>query len=156
MIPGSAEYLDKKTFNWTLSELDEEKIEIRLIFDNPTYISAGDYEDIVKISFFNTPLYLVPDDPNKSAIPNGWELNIMLPPQKAKVVAAVVDVAPKTTKNGLMTLITANAWLTFLFGVSMQPLFDMINSLQITALLPLTQLTIPSNVMELFEVSNQL
>ena len=34
----------------------------------------------------------------------------------------------------------------------MQPLFDMINSLQITALLPLTQLTIPSNVMELFDI----
>ena len=51
-----------------------------------------------------------------------------------------------------MTLITANAWLSFLFGVSMQPLFDMINSLQITALLPLTQLTIPSNVMEFFDI----
>ena len=34
----------------------------------------------------------------------------------------------------------------------MQPLFDMINSLQITALLPLTNITLPANAMTLFEV----
>ena len=59
---------------------------------------------------------------------------------------------PESAKGGIMTLITTNAWLSFIFGVSMQPLFDMINSLQVTALLPLTQLTIPANVMELFDI----
>ena len=34
----------------------------------------------------------------------------------------------------------------------MQPLLDMINSLQITALLPLTNITIPSEAFEFFEV----
>ena len=51
-----------------------------------------------------------------------------------------------------MTVIAANSWLTLLFGVSMQPLFDMINSLQITALLPLNKIVLPANAMELFEV----
>ena len=51
-----------------------------------------------------------------------------------------------------MALIAANSWLTFAFSFSMQPLFDMINSLQITALLPLTNVKIPSNAMGLFEV----
>ena len=34
----------------------------------------------------------------------------------------------------------------------MQPLFDMINSLQITALLPLTNIVLPSIAMDIFEV----
>ena len=42
--------------------------------------------------------------------------------------------------------------LSFIFGVSMQPLFEMINSLQITALIPLTNLYLPANAMLLFEV----
>ena len=62
----------------------------------------------------------------------------MLPPQREKIVTKIVEVAPETTKTGILTIIAANSWLSFLFGVSMQPLFDMVNSLQITALLPLT------------------
>ena len=52
----------------------------------------------------------------------------------------------------MVTIISSNAWLGFVFGVSMQPLFDMINSLQITALLPLNNITIPANVMVLFQL----
>ena len=38
----------------------------------------------------------------------------------------------------------------------MQPLFDMINSLQITALLPLNNINIPANVMVLFQLIVQI
>ena len=51
-----------------------------------------------------------------------------------------------------MALIAGNGWLTFAFGFSMQPLFNMINSLQITALLPLTSIKLPSNAMSVFTV----
>ena len=55
-------------------------------------------------------------------------------------------------ETGMMTLIAANGWMSFAFGVSMQPLFDMINSLQITALLPLTSVVLPENAVSLFGV----
>ena len=79
-----------------MTELNEDTISIKFYFDNPIYISAGDLEDKIKISFFNTPLFLIPEDSNKMAIPNGWELNIMLPPQKEKFVAAITAAAPET------------------------------------------------------------
>ena len=83
----------------------------------------------MKITFLNTQFYLIPEDASKSTIPNGWELNIRLPPQMENLVTKFQIVTPDKTENTLLTLIATNGWLTFLFGVSMQPLFDMINSL---------------------------
>ena len=51
-----------------------------------------------------------------------------------------------------MAIITANAWFAFIFGISMQPLFDMINSLQVSTLLALTNINLPANAMKLYEV----
>ena len=51
-----------------------------------------------------------------------------------------------------MTVLLSNTWLAFFFGISMQPLFDMINCLQITALLGFFDVTFPSNAMDLFKV----
>ena len=51
-----------------------------------------------------------------------------------------------------MAVIQANAWVSFLFGVSMQPLFDMIYSLQMIALIPYTNVPLPANSMSLFQV----
>ena len=51
MIPGSANDLEMKTFNWTLTQLDENFLKIEFLFDNPIYISAGDLEDKIKITF---------------------------------------------------------------------------------------------------------
>ena len=50
-IPGTAENLDKKTFNWTLTQLDENLLKMEFLFDYPIYISAGDLEDKIKITF---------------------------------------------------------------------------------------------------------
>lgn len=58
----------------------------------------------------------------------------------------------EATETGIISMIAANAWLNFFLGISLQPLFDMINSLQFTALLPLTSITLPSTTTALFEI----
>ena len=77
-----------------MTKLDQESLELEFLFDNPIYISTGDLEDKMKIRFFNTALFLVPEDSDKMAIPNGWELNIMLPPQKENFDINLAQVAP--------------------------------------------------------------
>ena len=110
----------------------------------------GEKPDKMKITFLNTPFYLIPEDPSLDTIPNGFQMSIDLPPQRES--QSVAESVPGSTKATLLALITSNAWLAFMFGVSMQQLLDLINSLQITALLPLTNITIPSEAFEFFEV----
>ena len=130
--------------------IDESGLGFKFDFENPTYVSMGEGSDKMKITFQNTQFYLIPEDESLSSLPNGYEITIDLPPQE---LPNLVKAVPKETQEQtLLTLIAANGWLSFLFGMSMQPLFDMINSLQITALLPLTNIVLPSGAMDLFEV----
>ena len=62
MIPGSSRNLDKKSFNWTIDVINEYEILISFKFDNPLYISQDDLIDTVRISFWNTNLYMFPVD----------------------------------------------------------------------------------------------
>ena len=39
LIPYSTYDLEKKTFNWTVSQINESEILFKFIFDNPMYIS---------------------------------------------------------------------------------------------------------------------
>ena len=50
------------------------------MFENPLFVSQSDFPDDMKITFLNTPLYMVPEDEDKLPIPNGWIINLMLPP----------------------------------------------------------------------------
>ena len=106
--------------------------------------------DVVKITFQNTELFLEPLDETKDVIPNGWTIMIPLPPQMENFSTAVT-VVEENADSGFFSVIAANSWFAFAFGLSMQPLFDMINSLQITALLPLHNIVLPANVMEVFK-----
>ena len=151
LIPWTTEHLDKKKFNWTLAVIDEKNVQFNFFFEHPLFISQNAMADTMKITFENTPFYIVPQDSSKLPIPNGYPLMIKMPPEVESFVETM-EVTSEGTKTSLLTVIAANGWLSFLFGISMQPLFDMINSLQITALLPLTNLQIPANVMILFEV----
>lgn len=149
-IPWNTEHLEMKKFTWNLMTIDESGLGFKFDFENPTYVSMGEGSDKMKITFQNTQFYLIPEDESLSSLPNGYEITIDLPPQE---LPNLVKAVPKETQEQtLLTLIAANGWLSFLFGMSMQPLFDMINSLQITALLPLTNIVLPSGAMDLFEV----
>jgi hypothetical protein len=72
LVPGTAQDLDKKAFNWTVSELSGDKVAFDFTFENPEYISMGDRADYMNVVFRNTDVYLVPLDSEKGAVPDGY------------------------------------------------------------------------------------
>ena len=68
------------------------------------------------VTFANTPIYLKPEDDTLTAIPEGYKMSIQLPPQEK---SDEVTTAAEASDNALLALISTNAWLTFIFGVSM-------------------------------------
>ena len=49
-----------KAFNWTMITIDERTLEFRFFFENPPFVSTDEKPDTMKITFLNTPFYLVP------------------------------------------------------------------------------------------------
>ena len=127
LIPWSANHVANKTFTWTVSHIDEDHLHFDFIFDHPLYISQDGKWDTIKITFLNTPFYLIPEDKSKTAIANGYGIAIKIPPQT--VIEEIPVVNTDNAKTTLVTLMASNTWFAFLMGMSMQPLFDMINSL---------------------------
>ena len=58
---------------------DKTKIGVRLDFDHPEYISVDDY-DIMKITFTKTEAWLRSATSGIESIPDGFVLDIILPP----------------------------------------------------------------------------
>jgi hypothetical protein len=65
LVPGTQQDLDKKAFNWTVSEMSGSQISFDFSFENPEYISMGDRADYMNVKFHNTDVYLVPTDGDK-------------------------------------------------------------------------------------------
>ena len=75
-------HVEKKTFNWTLTTLGVDTMELNFMFDHPSYISQDVKPDTIKITFLNTPYYLIPQDSSKMTLPNGYQVNVKLVPQE--------------------------------------------------------------------------
>ena len=92
LIPGSALHLDMKSFNWTVEYFDENQMKLKFNFDHPMFISQGDLYDIIKVSFWNTNLFMFPKDTKKAPIPDGYSVTSTLTPQivEGKVLATEV------------------------------------------------------------------
>lgn len=72
LVPGDDNYLDKKNFTWSLSVYDETTVGLKFDFDFPAFISAGGKLDTMKITFFNTKVWISPIDERKLSIPDGY------------------------------------------------------------------------------------
>ena len=151
LIPWKTTYLPEKTYSWECNEMDSETLSFNFFFDKPPFISTDERPDTLMFTFTNTHLYMVPNDDSKEPIPDGWKVSLKLPPQMSLEETGLA-ISAEDAESGIVTLIASNSWISFIFGVSMQPLFDMINSLQITALLPLNNIMIPATAMDLFKI----
>ena len=152
LIPASSRNLAYKTFYWTLEQIDQTRMNFKFYFDFPEYISQDGSPDSMMIKFLNNPLYLIPEDPGKNTLPNGWQIVIKLPPQVNRESKETKDWITANAESLITKIIEFNGLAAFVFGVSMQPLFDMINSLQITALLPLLNIILPEPAMSLYKI----
>ena len=72
LVPGNENYLDKKTYTWSLFNYDETKIGLKFDFDFPAFISAGGQLDTMKITFSNTKIWIRSTDEKKLSIPDGY------------------------------------------------------------------------------------
>ena len=128
----------------------DNKITFSFNFDHPEYISSNGV-DVLIITVNNADFFLQPEAKDIEPLPNGWRVKVHLPPQRQQLDSDMRDTAINLTDNSWIAIIFSNAVVTFLFGITMQPMFDMINSLQITAMLPLTNILLPANIMTLYE-----
>ena len=71
LIPGDENYLDKKTFEWELSGYSEKEMSFKFKFAHPLFISVGAL-DTIKITFYNTEVWISPTDPSKLSVPDSF------------------------------------------------------------------------------------
>ena len=86
LIPWNMNDIEKKTYNWTISVIDETQIEFQFLFNNPEFISMAGNSDVMTITFDNTAFYLKPENPEATVIPNGFSISVNLPPQGEKAI----------------------------------------------------------------------
>lgn len=92
---------------------------------------------------------MFPIDKTKDAIPDGYSITSELPPQSSLDEAPLEEILQ--SEEALKSIVGAHFFISFCFNVSMNILYAMINSLQITAHLPLNNISFTSNVMETFD-----
>ena len=80
---------------------------INIDFENPNFISAGSSPDMLTVAFYNTTKYLIPEDPEMSAIPDGYQLSLPIPMQES----IVLDYET-ITENG-QVFVATNFFLAF-------------------------------------------
>ena len=79
LIPGDDNYLDKKSFVWSLFVFDENMLGIEFKFDYPEYISV-DQLDSMKITYFQTDTWISPQNSIKLNVPDGYTQIIEIRP----------------------------------------------------------------------------
>mgnify|MGYP000344822846 FL=1 len=68
LIPGTDNYLDKKTYQWSVESFGGSKFQLKFKYDFPEYISVGQ-PDTMKITFNHSDTWIVPQDSNKASTP---------------------------------------------------------------------------------------
>ena len=121
-------------------------IELDLVFKNPLYVSTGDSADTLIATFNKNELYMDAENPLLEVLPNGWQVPVILPPQMPKL--SEVEAKPEQATQGVILL---QFFLTFVLGFSAASFVGMINSLQITAHLPLNNIPYVYPCRETFE-----
>ena len=125
---------DKRSFSWTLSDINTDFLEFDFTFKYPLYISQGEKPDTLVVEFKKNELYMTPENKFLDILPNNFKVPITLPPQQIKVSALVGDVKPEEQVEAFMIV---QFMLTSVLNISAQNLIGMVNSLQITSHLPL-------------------
>ena len=114
MIPADELSIEKKGFTWDLEEFSSTKMGIQIYFENPSFISAGSRPDKLTVSFYNTTKYLEPEDPELSAVPDGYQLSLPIPMQERIILDYKM-----MTENG-QAFVAGNIILAFLLKDQIQ------------------------------------
>lgn len=143
LVPGNDLYPDKKGFTWELSKYDETGMGFKITFEHPKYISI-ETPDTLKITFEHTDAYLMPQDASKSRIPNGYKMVLKLPPQGDNVMSSV---ELKSAQQTGQTVVLTKMVISRVMKPVLSMVLGSIMVLQILAHLPLSDVTLPANVL---------
>ena len=125
----------KLTFTYDAAFEDHRTIKIKVYFDFPVYISAGQKEDILVIKF-QGPIYDMQD--NLELTDTSKVIRKPLPPQvELGMVTETIEVSANAVQSGSIFMCAGNAVTNFLLAGSLNQLWGMINNLQIVIHSPL-------------------
>ena len=91
MITKNLEKSEQQDFFWSFIEFDEKRMHLNIEFNNPEVVSF-DKTDIIQIMFMNTQFYLVPKSPELLSTPNGFKVDVKMPPQRPRDKIGATDI----------------------------------------------------------------
>ena len=131
-------------------------MQLKLDFQSPEWISY-DFVDTVQIKMMNTTHLLVPKENDVSPTPNGFWIDISMPPQKPHDGVGTSEIDDTiNTEMQLTGLVFGNFFGSFIFSFSLQHLLGMINALQFVAHMPLNNITLPYSCWGVFGILIQI
>jgi len=142
---------EQMNFNWTMSELTDSGLSIKLNFERSDLISQ-ETDDKVVIVFVVTDFLKgnAPNDENEQ-LPMDFQLVINVPKQKPANDNSLLDAAADFSTVTMQAVTVTNALVTLTAQGSLQQMWASINSLQLIVYLPLNNVDFPKAAMLLFE-----
>ncbi|CDW78616.1 UNKNOWN [Stylonychia lemnae] len=147
--PSFYKDLELLSFKWQLKSFKRNEMQIRLIFDNPNYVSMRLLKDKIKV-VFNEQGYFVALKSGLS-IKQNYTITRDLPQQlELTDVSQQINTMGKIFSATAFSFMISNIVIIFFVGGSLQLIWGLINSLQIIVHLPLLPFEFPSNAKSFF------
>ena len=69
LVPSDEHYIDKKKFSWTLTDISEDNLTLKVDFENPYFITSN-HPDTLLVSISNAKKFLVPKAEDLKSVPD--------------------------------------------------------------------------------------
>ena len=80
LIPSSSSNSDQLEFDWDISSIETDGIEMKLMFKRPELVSTYSVKDMLRIRFLNTHTFMQDVyGSSKNILPSGYEIITELP-----------------------------------------------------------------------------
>ena len=113
-------------FSWKVKDWTSEQMKLKLDFVSPLSISSTGLPDVLRVSFENENFFY---DQNDLEIDQGTVIEKVIPTQfPSKNEKEAVETTLLILTSSSSTIVTVNIVLSFLITMSLQYLWDMINS----------------------------
>jgi hypothetical protein len=110
--------------------------------------SDRDHPDVIAITFNNAESFIEPQNVNLTSIFDGFRITANLPIQMSR--------ADKESQEDLQVTMNTFVWGSFVVGIflklTLQTMFSSINSLQVTAHVPLLNFNMPAKAYFIYDI----
>eukprot|EP00347_Sterkiella_histriomuscorum_P019648 403340819 len=131
---------DVQNYNWTLTNIQEYSLELKIAFTNPLIISQSQINTQLNIILLNPNLF-VNLKTNQSAI-----IQARMPPQIYDGDNDFIKLISSVFNSTLSSLLVTQAGIQILVSQSLQIFWGFVNTQQLISHLPLFQISVPANL----------